>query len=175
MTITLIWAQAHGGVIGADGGIPWHLPEDSRRFRALTSGGDVVMGRKTWESLPGRFRPLPQRRNIVVTRDPEWSGMGAERAESIEGAIELAGDDVWIIGGGSVYRGAMAYADRLEVTQIDADIDGDARAPEVGPEWRVTASEPPTGWAASETGLRYRFLSYRRRTPEAPSAHQRDR
>ena len=100
-TVGLVWAQAHDGVIGADGGMPWHVPEDLAHFRAVTGSSDVVMGRRTWESLPPRFRPLPGRRNIVVTRSAEWSADGAERAASLDQALALAdGDDVWVIGGG---------------------------------------------------------------------------
>lgn len=163
MTVALIWAQAHGGMIGAGGGIPWRLPEDSRRFRRLTMGGDVVMGRKTWDSLPERFRPLPGRRNIVVTRDDTWAAEGAERAASVDAAIEMPSGDVWVIGGGQIYAEAMAHADVLEITEIDADVDGDVTAPGIGGEWMLVATEPADGWAASASGLRYRFVTYRRR------------
>lgn len=163
MTVALIWAQAHGGVIGAGGGIPWRLPEDSRRFRRLTMGGDVVMGRKTWDSLPERFRPLPGRRNIVVTRDDTWAAEGAERAPSVATAIDMPNGDVWVIGGGQIYAEAMARADVLEVTEIDDDIDGDVTAPHIGEEWMLVAAEPTEGWATSESGARYRFATYRRR------------
>ncbi|HVL62895.1 MAG TPA: dihydrofolate reductase, partial [Microbacterium sp.] len=99
--IGLIWAEAHDGVIGADGGMPWHVPEDLAHFKALTLGAPVVMGRRTWESFPARFRPLPGRRNIVVTRQAGWNAQGAERAGSLEAAIAACGDAPrgWVIGG----------------------------------------------------------------------------
>jgi dihydrofolate reductase len=161
--IALIWAQTRAGVIGARGGIPWRLPEDSKRFRRLTLSGDVVMGRKTWDSLPERFRPLPKRRNVVITRDAEWNEPGAERAASLTDAIERLSGDVWIIGGGEIYTQAMPHADRLEITEIDEDLEGDTRAPLIGSEWMLVDTEPREGWATSESGLRYRFLTYLRR------------
>ncbi|NNC10730.1 dihydrofolate reductase [Planctomonas sp. JC2975] len=163
MTIGLIWAQANGGIIGADGAIPWHVSEDSRHFRAVTTGGDVVMGRKTWDSLPPRFRPLPGRRNIVVSRDLDWRADSAERVGSVADAIALAEADVWIIGGGQIYAEAIDLADLLEVTEIDLDVDGDTVAPAIGDSWRLSSVEPSTGWATSDAGVRYRFLSYVRR------------
>ena len=161
MSVALIWAQSRDGVIGADGGIPWRLPEDSRRFRELTSGGVVVMGRKTWDSLPERFRPLPNRRNIVISRDGGWSGEGAERTDDISEA--LAHDDVWVIGGAQLYAATIDVAERLEVTEIDLEVPGDALAPIVDGSWMLAASEPDDGWSTSSTGLRYRFLTYTRR------------
>ena len=87
-SLGLVWAEAQGGVIGAEGGMPWHVPEDMAHFRRVTGTADVVMGRRTWESLPPRFRPLPGRRNIVVTRDAEWTAEGAERAGSLGDALD---------------------------------------------------------------------------------------
>lgn len=163
MRIGLIWAQARGGVIGAVGTIPWRLPEDSRRFRRLTMSGDVVMGRKTWDSLPERFRPLPGRRNLVVTRNPDWEGSGATRVGSLNDALERCDGDVWVIGGGEIYATAIKDADLLEVTEVDADIEGDTVAPAIGEEWMLAAAAPEDGWAVSENGVRYRFLTYTRR------------
>src|SRR3712207_5528270 len=100
----LVWAQARGGVIGADGRLPWHLPEDLRLFRQLTTGSTVVMGRHTWDSLPERFRPLPGRRNVVLTRDPSWAADGAERAADVAQVLARAdAGDLWVVGGGRVY------------------------------------------------------------------------
>ncbi|GAA3622284.1 dihydrofolate reductase [Microbacterium awajiense] len=162
MTVGLVWAQAHGGVIGADGEMPWNVPEDAAHFRAVTWGAPVVMGRRTWESLPERFRPLPGRRNIVVTRRPDWSADGADRAGSLDEALEAAGDgEVWVIGGGQIYREALDCADVLEVTELDLEVEGDAYAP--APDgWKVVAADPPDGWHTSTTGIRYRFLTYHR-------------
>jgi dihydrofolate reductase len=169
----LIWAQARGGVIGAAGGMPWHVPEDMARFRQITMGAPVVMGRRTWDSFPERFRPLPGRRNIVITSDDGWTAEGAERAASLNAALALAegadpaGSDpsgsaeVWVIGGGQVYREAIARADRLEVTELDLDADGDTVAPDTAG-WSIVAADPDEGWHTSRSGIRYRFLTYAR-------------
>jgi dihydrofolate reductase len=155
--VGLIWAEAHDRVIGADGGMPWDVPEDLAHFREVTMGCPVIMGRRTWESFPERFRPLPGRRNIVVTRNESWAADGAERAASLDAALDLAADagTVWVIGGGQLYRDAIARADVLEVTQLDLPVAGDTHAPETG-EWRTAAAGD---WALSRTGIRYRFLT----------------
>ncbi|MQY29718.1 dihydrofolate reductase [Nocardia aurantia] len=159
MRVGLIWAQTTDGVIGAGNTIPWRLPEDSAHFKNLTWGHPVVMGRRTWDSLPDRFRPLPGRRNIVITRQPDWAADGAERADSLESALALADtDNVWVAGGGEIYRAALGRATELHVTEVDADIAGDAYAPAIGPDWR--AEDGP--WTTSRTGLRYRFRRYTR-------------
>ncbi|MGY1644504.1 dihydrofolate reductase [Geodermatophilus sp. SYSU D00703] len=168
-SVALIWAQAPGGVIGADGALPWHLPEDLGLFRALTTGSTVVMGRRTWESLPGRFRPLPGRTNVVLTTDPSWAADGARRAGSVE---EVLGDggDLWVIGGGRVYAAFLPHADRLVVTDVDTQVDGDTWAPAPGPEWRQVSRDPAEGWSTSVTGLRYAVSEYRRRTDPGAAA-----
>ena len=162
MTLAMIWAEARGGVIGKDGGMPWALPEDLAHFKALTVGHPVIMGRRTWESLPPRFRPLDGRRNIVVTRTRGFTGVGAEAVPSVEAALELVEHDplAWVIGGASLYGELLSRASRLEVTQIDLDVDGDTHAPEVGADWTAESGE----WLESRTGLRYRFVSYSRDT-----------
>ena len=159
--IGLIWAEAHDGVIGADGGMPWHVPEDLAHFKALTLGAPVVMGRRTWESFPARFRPLPGRRNIVITRQEDWTDAGAERSGSLEAALALAGDGeperIWVIGGGQLFREAIGLADLLEVTELDIAVDGDTVAPgRAG--WVTVATDPESGWHTSRSGIRYRFL-----------------
>ena len=98
MSISLIWAQAANGVIGADGTMPWHVPEDMAHFKELTLGSTVLMGRRTWESFPPRFRPLPDRRNVVLTRDPSWTADGAEVVHSLDDGLALD-PSPWIIGG----------------------------------------------------------------------------
>ncbi|KXO93912.1 dihydrofolate reductase [Tsukamurella pseudospumae] len=153
--IGLIWAQARGGVIGADGGIPWHIPEDMKFFRETTAGATVLMGRRTWDSLPPRFRPLPGRTNIVVTRDRSWQADGAV----VQHDLTLPDGDVWVIGGGEIYTAALPLADVLAVTEVDAAIEGDTTAPSV-PEGFALDDEP--GWSESSSGLRYRHLTYRR-------------
>jgi len=162
--IGLIWAQAHGGVIGAQGGMPWHVPEDLAHFKKTTLDAPVVMGRRTWQSFPDRFRPLPGRRNIVVTSHDDL-GEGAEAVRSLDDALRLAaGDDpewIWVIGGGQLYRAAIARADRLEVTELDLDVAGDTLAPETAG-WRVVDARPPDGWTTSRTGIRYRFVRMER-------------
>jgi dihydrofolate reductase len=172
VSIALIWAEAHGGVIGAGGTMPWHLPEDLAHFRALTGTSAVVMGRRTWESLPERFRPLPGRTNIVVTRQPEWAADGAHAVHSVDAAITASGTDtvtdtdtdttVWVIGGAELYSSAITRADRLEVTEIDLDVEGDTFAPAIGDDWTATTRDPESGWHVSRTGLRYRFARYER-------------
>jgi dihydrofolate reductase len=162
MTVALIWAQSANGVIGKDGGIPWHLPEDMKHFRALTIGSTVLMGRTTWESLPATFRPLPERRNLVLSRQPDWSAPGATRVDSVEHAIRETDGDLWVIGGGQVYDAALRYAERLVVTELEASYDGDTFAPVIDPHWRVTSREPATGWSQSTTGTRYVVATYER-------------
>ncbi|ORV50844.1 MULTISPECIES: dihydrofolate reductase [Mycobacteriaceae] len=159
MTLALIWAQSVSGVIGRDGGIPWRLPEDQARFKALTLGHRVVMGRLTWESLPASVRPLPGRPNVVVTRQPHYRADGAEVVASLDAALTDA--ETWVIGGAQIYQLALPKADRCEVTEIDLDLpprDGDAAAPELDHQWSVVKGE----WLTSATGLRYRFCSYLR-------------
>ncbi|MFF8188579.1 dihydrofolate reductase [Microbacterium sp. NPDC016588] len=156
----LVWAQAHGGVIGAAGEMPWHVPEDLAHFRAVTGESDVIMGRRTWESLPPRFRPLPGRRNIVVSRSADWADGGAERAESLEAALGLSSTgEVWVIGGGQLYADAIGQADVLEVTQLDLEVGGDTFAPPLSG-WARTSADPDDGWHVSRTGIRYRFETY---------------
>ena len=164
MSIALIWAQTPDGVIGRENTLPWRLPEDQARFRALTTGHPVVMGRATWESLPERFRPLPGRDNIVLTRTPGFVAEGAQVASSLAHALELVGDrDAWVIGGGAVYEATIARADRLEVTEVDAVLAGDTYAPVVDGDWDLVHREPAAGWHTSVAdGLRYRFLTYGR-------------
>ncbi|WP_445187104.1 dihydrofolate reductase [Pseudonocardia sp. Cha107L01] len=168
MNVGLIWAQTPDCVIGADNAIPWRLPEDTAHFKAATLGHPVVMGRKTWISLPPRFRPLVGRRNIVVTRDPEWATEGAERAGSIAEALELAAASspraaptgtAWVIGGGEIYRAALEHATMLSVTEVEATVDGDVYAPAVDASWTVSED---TGWQSSTSGLRYRIRRYTR-------------
>jgi dihydrofolate reductase len=159
MSLGLIWAQSTSGVIGRDNGIPWRLPEDQARFKELTLGHTVVMGRLTWESLPARVRPLPGRRNVVVTRQADFMADGATVAGSLEKA--LSDEQTWVIGGAQIYALALPLATRCEVTEVDVDLplaDEDAVAPVLDEEWLYTEGE----WLTSDAGIRYRFLSYRR-------------
>jgi dihydrofolate reductase len=143
MQVKLIYARAANGVIGKEGQMPWHLPEDLAHFKRLTGTSPVVMGRKTWESLPARFRPLPGRRNIVITRQKNWHENGAQRASSLGGALELCeqSDTIWVIGGAQIYALALPLASAVEVTEIERSYAGDAYAPELGPEWHEARRE----------------------------------
>lgn len=157
MTVSLIWAQSTSGVIGRDGGIPWQLPEDLAQFKRLTMGHAVVMGRRTWESLPPRFRPLPGRRNVVLTRNPDYRAEGAQVVTSMVGALSEA--DTWVIGGAEIYHLALPVATRCEVTEVDIDLrleDEDALAPVLDETWVGTAGP----WQDSVSGLRYRFHAF---------------
>lgn len=154
MSVGLIWAQSTSGVIGRANGIPWRLPEDQARFKELTLGQTVVMGRLTWESLPAAVRPLPGRRNIVVSRDPAYQAAGAEVVTELPADI-----DGWVIGGAQLYGQAVTSADRCEVTEIEIDLvrdDEDAVAPVLDETWTGTVGD----WLTSSSGLRYRFSSY---------------
>jgi dihydrofolate reductase len=163
--LSLIWAQAADRVIGDHGTLPWRLPEDLVRFRDLTMGSTVVMGRATWESLPEKVRPLPGRHNVVLSRRPGWRAPGAVVAASLEEALAGATAPVWVIGGASVYQSALPLAELIEVTEVDGTFSGDAYAPAIGPDWRVTNRAPGTGWQLSRSGLRYRTVSYARGQP----------
>jgi dihydrofolate reductase len=139
--ISIIVAVAEGGVIGGGGDLLWHISEDLRRFKQITSGHTVIMGRKTYDSIG---RPLPKRRNIVITRNGEWSAEGCERAESLEQAVAMCAgeEEVFIIGGGEIYRQSMALADKLYLTQVNKPYEGDTYFPEIRPEeWQEVSRE----------------------------------
>lgn len=157
-TLHLIWAQAEGGVIGRDNSLPWRLPEDLAHFKATTMGCPVLMGRRTWDSLPPRFRPLPGRQNLVLTRQPDWQAEGATRVATLAQAVAAAPDDarLWVTGGAQVYALALPHASSAVVTEIDARFDGDAHAPVLGPHWRQVAREAHV----AANGLRYAFVTW---------------
>jgi len=163
--LTLIAALAKNGVIGSANALPWRLPEDMQHFKALTTGHAVIMGRKTWESLPPKFRPLPGRRNIVVTRDRAYVAAGAPVAHSLEAAVAAAGDAAaFVIGGAELYRQALPSCDRLELTEIDADFAGDAHFPEFDrAAWREVARQPGSNDGRAAAGFDYAFVTYERR------------
>jgi len=162
LKLGVIYARARNGVIGKDNAMPWHLPEDLAHFKQTTLGAPVIMGRKTWDSLPPRFRPLPGRRNIVISRQADWHADGAERAPTLEEAIALCGDvpAVWVVGGAEIYKLAVPHAQVAVVTEIDADFEGDAFAPQLGPQWQEAARERHV----SKTGLGYSFVTYTKRS-----------
>jgi dihydrofolate reductase len=139
--ITMIVARAENGVIGRDGTLPWHIPADLKRFKALTMGTVMVMGRKTFESLPGL---LPGRRHIVLTRDRQWSAEGAEVAHDRDEALQLAaGERVSVIGGADLFRLFLPLADRMELTEVLADVPGDTfiEDPRAAGDWQETFRE----------------------------------
>jgi dihydrofolate reductase len=154
--ITLVVAAARNGVIGKDGTIPWRLPDDMKRFKALTLGHTVVMGRKTWDSLPPKNRPLPGRRNLVVTREAQWR---AEGAEPVALDAALADGDVFVIGGAEIYRAALPLAGRIELTEVQGDFAGDAHFIFDRSCWRETARADHV----SPDGLAYSFVTLDRR------------
>ncbi|ODS92923.1 MAG: dihydrofolate reductase [Comamonas sp. SCN 65-56] len=162
MEIALIYARAANGVIGQGGSMPWHLPEDLAHFKALTQGQPVIMGRKTWDSLPSRFRPLPGRLNIVITRQENWSENGTQRATSLREALSTAeqsgASTAWVIGGAQIFAEALPLATRAEVTEIAQEFEGDTWAPALGSEWRLTAHSDHV----SAQGLGLRFARYER-------------
>lgn len=160
MKLNLIFARARNGVIGNNNALPWHLPEDMAHFKRSTLGCPVIMGRKTWDSLPARFRPLPGRLNVVVTRQPDWQADGAVVANSLEAACAAcpSASTAWVIGGAELYAQALALAGTAVVTEINADYEGDAFAPRFGPEWREVARESHL----SSTGLGYSFVTYQK-------------
>ena len=160
----MIWAEARGGAIGRNGEMPWHLPEDLAHFKHSTLGDPVIMGRRTWESLPERFRPLPGRENFVVTRDASYSALGAAVRSSLQAAIDAAeqtgSETTWIMGGGELYRAAMPLADELVITRIGLDVDdADTFAPELGSEWLLADAGESR---VSKMGLEYRFERWTR-------------
>jgi dihydrofolate reductase len=161
MSLGLIWAQSTSGVIGRDNGIPWRLPEDQARFKELTMGHTVVMGRLTWESLPAKVRPLPGRRNVVVSRQADYVAGGATVVDSLDEALTTDGQ-TWVIGGAQIYASALPLATRCEVTEVDVELrreDADAVAPGLDEQWLGTEGD----WLTSASGLRYRFSTYVRR------------
>ena len=160
--ISLIAAVAKNRVIGKDNQLLWHLPEDMRYFRETTRGKAVIMGRKTWESLPDSFRPLPGRHNIVVSRNPSYQATGATLVTSLDEAKSKAGEanEVFIIGGAELYKQAMQIADRLYLTEIANNFEGDAFFPEVLPQvWEEISRKSQQG----TSGLEFSFVEYRRR------------
>lgn len=180
----MIWAQGKSGAIGKSGTIPWRVPEDMQIFKQLTIGHPVIMGRRTWESLGDKFRPLPQRTNFVVTRQSDYKTEGAHVCADLTSAIEAAaavtgqiGDTLdnaplnlsWIIGGASLYKHALAQADILAVTDIDIEVpEADTFAPKIDAAWEIYYQNPPVEdlaapiWRQSKKGINYRFRLYTR-------------
>ena len=165
MKLKLILARARNGVIGRHNTLPWHLPQDMAHFKRVTMGSPVIMGRKTWDSLPAKFRPLPGRTNLVVTRQAGWHADGALPASGVEQALWLCANlspapaDVWIIGGGELYASALPMAQRALVTELAQDVDGDTFAPLLDAQWHETARDEQV----SRNGMRFAFVTYNQR------------
>ena len=161
MKINMIFARSRNGVIGKNNAMPWHLPEDLAHFKQLTSGWPVIMGRKTWDSLPPKFRPLPHRTNVVITRQADWTEPGAVVAASLPEALRLcaASEEVWVIGGAQIYAQAEPFAQRVEVTEIAEDFQGDAFAPLLDSRWVEVARDN----RVSSTGMAFSFVTYENR------------
>jgi dihydrofolate reductase len=161
MALGLIFARTRNGVIGRGGQMPWHLPEDLAHFKRVTLGQPVIMGRKTWDSIPARFRPLPGRDNWVITRQADWQAPGARVAHSLSEALAQmpAGSQPWVMGGGEIYAQAMALANQAVVTEIDLVVDdGDTFAPQFGSDWAEVARESHV----SANGLKFDFVWLRK-------------
>lgn len=167
--LSLIAAVARNGAIGLGNALLWHEAADQRHFRQTTQGHAVLMGRKTWESLPERFRPLPGRRNLVLSRNPAWQAPGAEVVPELPAALQrLGGPDasrVYVIGGAELYAQALPLADELVLTEIDADLHGDSFFPAFD-RGQFQAEAGPV--ALGSGGLAYRFVTYRRRADNRP-------
>ena len=157
--IALVVAVSRNGVIGRDGGLPWHISSDLKRFKAITMGKPVIMGRKTWESLPKR--PLPGRQNIVITRQPHYAAEGAVVVADIESALRAAGDvdEIAVIGGGEIYATVFPRADRIYLTEVALDVDGDTSFPAINPaEWQEVAREVHDAGPKDSAGFTLRTL-----------------
>lgn len=171
-----IWAQAKNGIIGAQGSMPWHVPEDLAHFKRITAGHPVIMGRATWNSFPEKFRPLPGRTNVVLTAQSDLHDQlrrdGAVPASTLDEALALArkadgGEEVWIIGGGKVYAQALDLLDVAVITKLDLKPAGDTSAPQLSEDFAIGATDPSldsddANWHVSSTGTRYRFETWLR-------------
>lgn len=157
--IHLIYARARNGVIGSKGALPWRLPEDLAHLRRSTMGHPVLMGRKTWDSIPPKFRPLPGRLNLVLTRQTDWLAAGATRVNTVEEALALcpSSSTLWVLGGAEIYALAEPLASQAWVTEIDADFEGDAYAPTLGTHWQALSRQRHD----SSTNLTYDLVVYR--------------
>jgi dihydrofolate reductase len=157
--IEIVVAHARNRVIGRQGSLPWRLPRDMRHFRELTTGGTVLMGRKTFNSIPDAFRPLPDRRNLVLSTDPAFAPPGAEVFGGLEGALEACAGECFVIGGEVTYRETLPICQRIHATEIEAEIEGDALFPELSAgEWACVEESP----SMLENELSFTFRTYER-------------
>lgn len=172
--IGMIWGQTPDGVIGRDGTMPWDVPEDMAHFTSTTKGHPVIMGRRTWESFPAKFRPLPGRANIVITgnqdKRQDLADAGAIAVGSMDAALNAAAasegsEEIWVIGGAGIFQSMLDEADTASVTIIDVDEPGDTHAPDLRNGWSRATVEPEQGWHESRKGSRYRIETWTRSTP----------
>ncbi|MDN5823168.1 MAG: dihydrofolate reductase [Micrococcaceae bacterium] len=170
--IGMIWAQTVDGVIGQGGTMPWHLPEDMKHFKHTTLGHPVIMGRRTWASIPAKFRPFAGRTTIVLTSEDRTAAEATEAGATVAGSPQEALDaaataegsaEIWICGGGEVYTAYEPLADTAVVTVINIEAEGDTRAPRLSPAWTLTLSEPAQGWLTAANGPEYRHALGERR------------
>ena len=172
--IGLVWAQSLDGVIGLDGDMPWHVPEDLKHFKEVTMGQVLVMGRKTWLSFPPAFRPLPGRTSIIVSKtlaenlsDPDLDHDDVHVAADLEQGLQLAGElktgpMIWVIGGGSLYDQTLKVATVVERSLFNIHVDGDTYAPKLDTSWSLTQQDPPDDWHTSKSSVQYRFERWER-------------
>ncbi|MCG8583898.1 MAG: dihydrofolate reductase [Pirellulales bacterium] len=162
MRLSIIVAMADNGVIGRDGDLPWHISEDLKRFKRITMGAPILMGRKTYDSIG---RPLPGRRSVVITRQPDWHADGVTAVPSLDAAIESCqdADEAFVIGGAEIYRLALPKADRLYMTRVHADVDGDVHLPDIDwSKWQLVEELP--GAPDEKNPYRWTFETYDRLT-----------
>lgn len=157
--INIIVAHSRNMAIGKAGALVWRLPDDLKRFKKLTTGHPVIMGRKTWESIPEKFRPLPGRTNFIITRDSSYSAPGATVTTSIEHALASArqapeNEEIFVVGGGEIYKAALPFTDRLYITMVDKEVEGDAFFPEYSNKFSKKISEE----SGEFEGLKYSYL-----------------
>jgi len=175
-TLGVIWAQAEDGVIGRDGTMPWHVPEDLAYFKSVTWGHPVIMGRRTWESIPARFRPFAGRTNVVLTSHGDTAGQvrtsggvaTASPLDALRAAVAAeGGDTVWVVGGGSVYRAFLPLADVARVTRLrERHEHGDTTAPALSrAEWTLISRSPELGSHPSSSGIQHVFETWTRTAP----------
>ncbi|WP_067895726.1 dihydrofolate reductase [Nocardia vaccinii] len=161
-TIGLIWSQTPDRVIGADGSIPWQIPEDVQHFQDVTSGRTIIMGRRTWDALPEEAHAESDRRTIVITRNPDWFAPDAERAGSVDEALAITDpEEVWILGGAEIFAATIEFATVIVVTEVDAKVTGDAYAPEIPPQFVLAFTTGRTRSINDENS--FQFRSYARK------------
>lgn len=173
-SIGMVWAQSVDRVIGLDGDMPWHVPEDLQHFKSITMGAVLIMGRRTWSSFPDSVRPLPGRTSVVVSQsfsenpnDPQLQHDSVHVAADLDSALELAaqlksGRMIWVVGGGTLYDQTIDTATVVERSVFNLQVAGDTYAPELDDSWTLTAQDPADGWHTSKSSVQYRFERWER-------------